>query len=398
MMLVPGWIEEHAVRLDPVTYEPAAADAARLTALDSALGEATVVFLGETNHFVHEKAEFRLWWLGRLAGRRPLVVGEELSWSDGHDVARYLQTGDEAHLDRAATFGDTSHCRADRDDRPKGVFKASYEAYPAALFKAEQARFYRGLRALPGIRRLFGFDIDAAGTGYQDVRRHARDDPGFWRRLEQVPAESLAEEAGRLERALAMLPDGDCALGAVLAATITSLRYTELVNDAPDYEAVRPAMAYREEVMKRHLERELRLLADGDVLVLMAHAAHLAKDDAGIRGRGVGAGGGLVSSLGHHLVHDLTLRPYSIWMVYGGGTDSQPLPGLPNQATYPRDSLNVQLRLHGRPLVVPTAPAAHGALAEPVGIGQMYNQVVPVNLPAEADAIFFLPSVSPLRA
>jgi len=190
----------------------------------------------------------------------------------------------------------------------------------------------------------------------------------------------------------------DSALRADLAATITSLRYTDLVNDAPDYEAVRPAMAYREEVMKRHLERELRLLADGDVLVLMAHAAHLAKDDAGIRGQGVGPGGGLVPSLGHHLVHDLGLRPYSIWMVYGGGTDSQPLPGLPNQATYPRDSLNAQLGLHGWPLVVPTAAAAHGALAKPVGIGQMYKQVVPVSLPAQADAIFFLPSVSPLRA
>jgi hypothetical protein len=83
--------------------------------------------------------------------------------------------------------------------------------------------------------------------------------------------------------------------------------------------------------------------------------------------------------------------------VYGRGTDSQPLPGLPNQATYPRDSLNAQLALHGRPLVVSTAPAAPGALAEPVGVGQMYNQVVQVNLAAEADAIFFLPSVSPLR-
>jgi len=28
----------------------------------------------------------------------------------------------------------------------------------------------------------------------------------------------------------------------------------------------------------------------------------------------------------------------------------------------------------------------------------MYNEVVPVHLPAEADAVFFLPSVSPLRA
>lgn len=395
--MVKGWIDGHAVRLDPVTYEPDKKDAARLARLDAALGEAKVVFLGETNHFVHEKAEFRLWWLRRLAGRRPLVVGEEFSWSDGHHISRYLRTGDPAHLDQAATFGGTGHRRADRDDQPTGVFKASYGAYPTALFKAEQTRLYRGLRALPGIRRFFGFDIDAPGTGYPDVRRHAHHDPSFWRRLEQVPAESMADEADRLEHALTMLPDDDSELRADLAATITSLRYTQMVNDAADYEAVRPAMAYREDVMKHHLDRELRLMADGDVLVLMAHAAHLAKDDAGIRGYGVGPGGNLVPSLGHHLVHDLGLRPYSIWMIYGGGTDSQPLPDLPNQATYPRDSLNALLGLHGPPLVVPTAPAASGVLAEPIGIGQMYNQVIPVHLPAQADALFFLPGVSPLR-
>jgi erythromycin esterase-like protein len=393
-----GWIEEHAVRLDPVTYEPDAKDAAWLALFDAALGAAEVVFLGETNHFVHEKADFRLWWLRRLAGQRPLVVGEELSWSDGHHVWRYLGTGDPAHLDQAATFGGTSHRRVDRDDQPTGVFKASHDAYPTALFKAEQTHFYRGLRALPGIRRFFGFDIDAPGAGYPDVRRHAHHDLSFWRRLQRVRGESITDEAGRLEHALTMLPDDDCELRADLAATITSLRYTQMVNDAADYEAVRPAMAYREDVMKRHLDRELRLMDDGDVLVLIAHAAHLAKDDAGIGGHGVGPGGNLVPSLGHHLVHDLGLRPYSIWMIYGGGADSQPLPDLPNQATYPRDTLNALLGLQARPLVVPTAPAASGILAEPIGIGQMYNQVIPVHLPAQADAVFFLPSVSPLRA
>lgn len=206
---------------------------------------------GETNHFVHEKADFRLWCLRRLAGRRPLVVGEELSWSDGHHVGRYLRTGDPAHLDQAATFGGTNHRRADRDDQPTGIFKASYDAYPTALFKAEQARFYHGLRALPGIRRFFGFDIDAPGAGYLDLRRNAHHDPSFWRRLRRVRGESITEEADRLEHALTMLSGDDSELRADLAATITSLRYTQMVNDAADYEAARPAMAYREDVMKR---------------------------------------------------------------------------------------------------------------------------------------------------
>ena len=243
--MVKGWIGGHAVRLDPVTYEPDAKDAARLARLDAALGEAKVVFLGETNHFVHEKADFRLWWLRRLAGRRPLVVGEELSWSDGHHVWRYLRTGDPAHLDQAATFGGTGYRRADRDDQPTGISKASYDAYPTALFKAEQARFYHGLRALPGIRRFFGFDIDAPGAGYLDLRRHAHNDPSFWRRLQRVRGESITDEADRLEHALTMLPDDDSELRADLAATITSLRYTQMANDAADYEAARLAAAVR---------------------------------------------------------------------------------------------------------------------------------------------------------
>jgi len=48
--------------------------------LHSALSNARVVFLGETNHFIHEKTDFRLWWLRNLAQHHRLVVGEELGF------------------------------------------------------------------------------------------------------------------------------------------------------------------------------------------------------------------------------------------------------------------------------------------------------------------------------
>jgi hypothetical protein len=44
-IVMTGWISAHAVRLDPVTYEPDVKDAARLAQFDAALGEAKVVFL-----------------------------------------------------------------------------------------------------------------------------------------------------------------------------------------------------------------------------------------------------------------------------------------------------------------------------------------------------------------
>jgi hypothetical protein len=104
------------IPLDPRTLEPAGQDRARWEELVDRVADGDVVYLGEANHFVHEKVEFRCWWLRRLAARRPLIVGEELSWSDSRRVAAFLATGDAAHLDRAATFGDGRHIRGDRDD------------------------------------------------------------------------------------------------------------------------------------------------------------------------------------------------------------------------------------------------------------------------------------------
>jgi erythromycin esterase-like protein len=405
---IDAWVDEHAVRLDPIAYEPIPEHANRLAAIDALFDGAAVVFLGETNHFVHEKAEFRTWWLRRLAMRHRLVVGEELGWSDGRDVARYLADGDEAHLERLATFGDTRHVRTDRDDRPTGVLRASFDAYPTALFRAEQIRFYRSLRRLRPAR-YFGIDIDAAGAGYEDIDiyRHRAGaasliDQSFWSALVRVPGESIGDEAKRLEHALDLLPDTGSPviddLRQDLRALIETLHYTVLAHHATDYEALRPAMAYRETAMKRRLEWILGTLADDEALVLMGHAFHLAKDDDALGHVGVGPGGDQVHSLGHHLVQTLGLTVRSVWFLYGGGEDSQPFPDLPNTANYPRKSLNAQLAKHDQPLVIPLEPAAGVALERDVGVGHMYNLVVPVHLPSQADAIFFIPRVTPLRA
>ena len=398
-----AWLERAAVRLDPVSYAPLPADAGRLRAIDAALAAARVVFLGETNHFIHEKAEFRLWWLARLAklGRR-LVVAEELGWSDGRDVARYLATGDESHIDATATFGDARHERADRDDRPTGILRASFDAYPTALFKAEQARFYRALRTLAPAR-FHGFDIDAVGAGYDDLlraRSHARRVPErFWSLLDRVDGEPLAAETARLERAMQVLEAIDDPTVAEmrddLRSMIETCAYTLLAHPAADYAALRPAMAFREGTLKRRVDGIVDALADDEVLVLMAHAFHLAKDDRRIHGIGVGPGGDQVTSLGHHLVQERRLAPFSAWLVYGEGEDSQPFPDLPTRATFPPESLNRRLAARGAPLVVPVP--ASGVFDDDIGVGHLYSQVVPVHLPSEADALFFVPRVSPLR-
>jgi hypothetical protein len=380
---IERWIGTAAIELDPVSFEIAPHDA-RFAVLDARMSRARVVMLGETNHFVHEKVEFRLWWLRRLSARRRIVVGEELSWFDAQRVGRYLDDGDERHFDRMATFGYQGDERSDRDDAPTGILAASHKVYPTALFKNEQVRFYRGLRELPNVAGFFGFDIGGHNAGYGG-------------RLLRVPGESPGAELLRLERVrervrAAREGRGNDGMRADLDAMIDSLRYTALANPAPTYDALRPALALREEAMKRRLAAQLAVLRDDEQLVLMAHAFHLAKDDSGIRGVGVGPGGGRVPSLGHHVAQELGLAPFTVWWLYGAGEDSQPFPDLPKTATYSADSLNARLARRGMPMVLGTA-----GLSSEVGIGHMYNQVVPVNLSAEADAVFFQPRVSPLR-
>jgi len=373
------------VWLDRAVLEPGDLDA----------GDAEVLVLGEFNHFIHEKADFRI-AMAREARRLGFDVwGEELGWSDGRRLARYFETRDEAVFDRLSLFGWRGEARPDRDDRPTGIFRASWETYPFDLMRAEQARFYRALE--PGA--FHGFDVAAGHDGgYADLlaRLAATGAPAAWAEaIARRPGESLQEEAARLSALLDEAPAGlDPLARADLAALIDGLAYTALVRDAATYAETAPAMAFREDAMKRRLA-DIRALSPGK-LVLMGHALHLVRDDAAIAAPGiVGPGGARTSSLGHHIGEELGLRMFVVWMIYGGGEDSQPLPDLPRRADFGPDTLNARLAARfDRPVLldVRSAPDA------PVRIAHMYNTVIETALPGAVDALWFVPGVTPLRA
>lgn len=156
------------IRLDPQTPAPQS----NLPALDELLqGIAVpdVLFLGELNHFIREKVDdFPLSWLHRLAAQRRLVLAEELGWSDGYRIDRFLRTGTRNELERIATFGYSGDRREDRDDSLSGVL--NYDDFPRATFRAEHIRFDEALHAFASAPRFFGFDIDVfAGGGYVDI-------------------------------------------------------------------------------------------------------------------------------------------------------------------------------------------------------------------------------------
>lgn len=390
------FIDARAIRLPS---DVSRAHPALLEPLTERLAGHDVVALGETNHFVHEKSDFRLLLARWLVRQGWLDFFEEIGWSDGYRVNAYLATGDERQLDRLPSFGYTAHLRNDRDDRPGGILKM--EHYPTEAFLAEQKRFYRGLRDESGGRaRLAGIDIDALpGGGYEDIAALIPPGDGnadaFLRGLRRVPGETARDEAARL-RAIRPPSNWPGSIVEALAALSNSHDYIARTYSARTYDAVRPGMAYREEEMKRRLLAAARLF-DSKRFVVLAHALHLAKDDGAIVSSGVGPGGNRVDSLGHWLTHAQRRKVFAVWMIYGGGEDCQPLPSLPCHARFAANTLNSALRAFDVPLLFfpSDAPELFG---RPMKIGHIYNAVFETPLAAQADAVVFLPKVSPLRA
>jgi erythromycin esterase-like protein len=389
------FIETRAIHLP---HDLSQADPALLAPLVERVGDSDVVALGELNHFVHEKTDFRLLLTRFLLAQGWRDIFEEIGWSDGHRIDRYLQNGDETAL-RLPSFDDLSHLRSDRNDRPGGILKV--DDYPVAEFVAEQKRFYRGLRATGLPVRHAGIDIDAIpGGAYDDIAASLpAQDPRtapFLQALQRVPGESPRDESARL-RAIAIPADWPPHIAAAHDALAGSLDYIAMTYTAQTYEAVRPGMAFREGEMKRRYTTAERLLGSQRQIVL-GHALHLAKNDDLIASAGVGPGGNKVPSLGHWLAQERRRKVFAIWMLYGAGEDCQPLASLPRKAKFPRSTLNAQLaRLTDTPLLFFPADALE-LFARPVGIGHMYNAVFETPLAAQADAVLFLPRVTPLRA
>ena len=409
---IAKWVDAHCVRLcSPFNGE--ATDPEVLALLDINIADADFVFLGETDHFVHEKADFRLLFCRYLMSRGWHSFAEELGWSDGVRVNRYLSTGDETSLARLSLFGYRTDLRPDRDDRPTGLLGPSFDKYPTELMKAEQEWFYRGLRRAADGRPLsyHGFDIDALpGGAYADIIENLASSANlpkvraFLSSLAQVPGETAAQEAARLTTLLPSATALDEEVNSIAAeveislkAMVESLTYVERTYPAQTYDALRPGMAFREGCMKRRFA-DIRRVANDAPTVVMGHALHLAKDDH-LMGQavGIGHGGGLECSVGHHLVQSLGYKAVSIWMIHGTGEDSQPFPDLPRQLSYPPTTLNARLSELRDPVLFRINDAARDLWDKSVGIGHMYNTIQQTVLAGQVDAILYLPKVTPLR-
>ena len=383
-------------------------NARQLSILDPLVAGKRFAYIGESDHFIHEKYAYRLAMLNYLAARGFTHVGEELGATDGMRIARYIETGGESQLERVSIFGYSGATRTDRDDSPTGILRASFgDAYPTALFAAEQKRFARGLRKI-GVR-FFGFDIDPLpGGGYEDLVEILESMPTnakidqIRKALQRVEGETIDAEIERLDEVLGLLEaDRFDALRYTATCLRDSFEYVRMTYPAKTFDALNPGMAFRERYMHRQVDRRLAQMRPNEKLALMSHNLHLcrAADAVASSDAAAGPGGKTDPPLGAWLAARYPAEVFSVWMLIGRGHDSQPFPTLSKIIREKSGTLNTLLGEIGDCFVLPIDASDSRArlLTENIEIMHDGDGGVRTAIALQADAIFFVRDVTPLR-
>lgn len=419
-----AWAIDRAIQID--LDASAGENARKLSVLNPLVAGKRIAFLGEPDHFIHEKYFYRELMLRYLATRGFTCVGEELSRTDGMRIAQFLAAGDEAAFGRVASYGYRGGLRDDRDDTPTGVLKDAYtDKYPVGEFRAEQIRFARAMRGIAspvegaGLR-YFGFDVDALpGCAYEDLvamLAAARADSVVDEiicGLARVPGESLDAEIKRLDSVRARLSSAKDQLATVLGAEVfaEAAYAVEWLRDsfiylrsiiAAGWNDLNPAMAHRELMMHREVMRQLDSARLNEKLALLSHDVHLCRNMNLIEGMTVaaGPGGKTAPPLGDFLSKRFGGEVFSIWMLVGEGRDLQTMAPLSNEIKLVPGSFNETLAEIGDCFLLPFDRSDSRArlLDTSMQIVMDGNASIRTAPAAQADAIFFVRRVTPIRA
>jgi hypothetical protein len=269
-------------------------------------------------------------------------IGMEMGLADGKGVDRYLETGDEKHLERLTVLGYKGFQRPDRDYEVAG-FVAMKNPEFRTRFQNAETWFFRQVRSLnasldDGQPRLrwFGYDVDVfPGKGYEDARQllepHASE-PKVKRildRLAWVENETIDEEVARLQEVLEMIDGEEVALLGKhgvwdLRRTIRGLRdslpFFEVARKGPLSGGWLPALVKREKVMHRQMDELLAVLPEGEKIILMGHNLHLCKhSETAYFGAREGDRMKLWRTIGTHVAERLPGEVYAIWLLYDHG-------------------------------------------------------------------------------
>ncbi|MGE5652853.1 MAG: erythromycin esterase family protein [Bacillota bacterium] len=418
------WAKEHAIAFERTDLKNTGTEA--FLPLDELLKGKRIVYLGEEDHWVREKNEYRLLLLRYLVSRGWRVIGEELSFFDGLRVNRYLQTGDEPELQRVATYGYRGGIRTDRDDRPTGILKDTWQNYPVQGFAASQMGLARALRELnrgliestEQMLHFSGFDLDGTfGGGYEELDQLLSSvvQVALVRELRSAlarsPGETIAQEVERIERVHRQIDANREELVSSFGEGWTTnlerwmltlrdgLEFARVANPAADWATLNAAMAQRELAMQRHVVQVLDNMGPEEKLILMGHNRHLAKMSATIKAQGGGApGGGRVPPLGTYLHQRYPGQVFAVWMLNERGRSAQPYTWLSSEYSSAPGSLNSILASVGDAFLLPTVssdPRARLLSTEQEIIG-LYGVPFRTAVADQADAIFFVREVTPV--
>jgi erythromycin esterase-like protein len=333
------WTRENAIHLD--TLDSQEFDMGCLSFLDPLLEGKRIVFLGEPDHYIHEKYDYRLIFIKYLYQKGWRHIGMEMGRSDGRRVDRFLESGDKTHLNRLGLYGYRGDIRHDRDDfvnlSPGLKQQRFWDSFLGEEYWFLQQLYLLGSTSESGLSRIswFGYDVDTwPGGGYADAREltaEAREHPvvrNLWAKLARVEGETRGEEVIRLEEALKFLKDEQSAVmesigqtkGNELERTIhcllDSLAFLTAAWEGRNADTWIPANANREKTMFRQVDDIIAGLPSDQQIILLGHNMHLSKDHTTV---GYPSFYPMWETLGSYLTAKYPDEVLSIWMLYDRG-------------------------------------------------------------------------------
>jgi erythromycin esterase-like protein len=320
--------------------------------LARAVSSHDVFGIGEGDHYVTEKFAYR------LALLRPLVVehglrqmGLEMGASDARRIDRYLESGDEAWLQKVVLYG----YRGETEDEQRELAPVTRGARRACddAWVADERRFFRDLRALGeevGERvHVFGFDFDAVpGGGYADARLAldgcvaSPEVDALRPQLTPPRSTSSTAELSRLDDVVRALDSERAALDAACTAPSVAEARDALSQLAASYRIFfdwRAAEADTSSegparLLRMFVEREERMwsrfsawrsqLAPGAKIALLGHDLHVARDSEALRYGRAPHDAPMWASLGTRIERERPGTIWVSWLLYGTGTRYAP--------------------------------------------------------------------------
>jgi erythromycin esterase-like protein len=417
-----AWAEQNAVHFNSLDCHKV--NLGDLSFLDTALEGKRIVYLGESDHWVNQKYDYRLILMHYLFTKGWRRIGMEMDFCDGKRIDRYLEAGDPSHLERVALYGYRGGWRKDRDDIPKGFPGMENLEFRKAFLNREYA-FLKQLRSLneaapSGSPRLrwFGFDVGLIPcVGYEDANailaRHA-DAPVIQevqKRIARVDGETRAEEAQRLDDLLGFIEKESSSITSILGENpakdlvrtlrheVDYLLFADAAKEGPRTNEWIYGLIRREQRMVWLMDKILADLPADEKIILMGHNLHLSKDSEGIKFGPTGSPApGMWVSIGTYLEKRFPGEVYSMWMMYDHGRHGSIL--LPEGvAEVPSNPLCVEHLLSevGESFFLPLNSGEEGEsfLHEPHNFLQN-GSVASAVIAEQADALFFVREVTEL--